>query len=201
MQTVLTIVYFAGMLAQIVVRTPYAMKGRKLDKVTRQAAASEQLVLGILTFGGLVLPLAYALTDWFAFADYPSSASTKIPLAAMGILILGTALWLFWRAHHDLGAYWSPSLEFSANQPLITDGVYGSMRHPMYASQLLFGLSQALLLQNWIAGLGGLITFLLLYFVRVPKEEVMMLGQFGEQYRDYCERTGRILPRLGRQNH
>jgi protein-S-isoprenylcysteine O-methyltransferase Ste14 len=77
------------------------------------------------------LPLVYVLTDWLAFADYPFSASLKTALGVLGVLIFGPALWLFWRAHRDLGAYWSPSLELSANQRLITDGVYGSIRHPM----------------------------------------------------------------------
>jgi protein-S-isoprenylcysteine O-methyltransferase Ste14 len=196
-QTVLTIVYFTGILAQIIIRPPYARQARKVEKVHRQVTAYEQVILWVLTFGGLVLPLVYVLTDWLAFADYPFSASLKTALGVLGVLIFGLALWLFWRAHRDLGAYWSPSLGLSANQRLITDGVYGSIRHPMYASQLLFGISQAFVLQNWIAGFGGLITFLLLYFVRVPKEEAMMLDQFGDQYRDYCQRTGRILPRLG----
>ena len=68
----------------------------------------------------------------------------------------------------------------------------------MYASQLLWGLAQGLLLPNWIAGLGGLVTFLLLYIVRVPREEQLMLDHFGDAYRAYCARTGRIVPRLRR---
>jgi protein-S-isoprenylcysteine O-methyltransferase Ste14 len=199
-QRILTIVYFTGILAQIIIRAPFARRGRKLEKVRRQVTASEQAILGVLTFGGLVLPLVYALTNWLSFADYPFAASLRTALAIMGVLTLGPALWLFWRAHHDLGPYWSPSLELSANHRLITDGVYGSIRHPMYASQLLFGISQAFLLHNWIAGIGGFTAFLLLYFIRVPKEEVMMLDQFGDQFRGYCERTGRILPRLAGQH-
>jgi protein-S-isoprenylcysteine O-methyltransferase Ste14 len=66
----------------------------------------------------------------------------------------------------------------------------------MYASQWLWGLAQALLLPNWIAGAGGFAAFLLLYFVRVPHEERMMLDHFGDEYRAYCARTGRIVPRL-----
>ena len=31
---------------------------------------------------------------------------------------------------------------------------------------------------------------------RVPKEEQMMLEQFGDEYRDYMKRTGRYLPPL-----
>jgi protein-S-isoprenylcysteine O-methyltransferase Ste14 len=66
----------------------------------------------------------------------------------------------------------------------------------MYASQLLQSLAQALLLPNWLAGLGGMATFLGFYFVRMPEEEQMMLDHFGDEYRAYQERTGRIVPRL-----
>jgi protein-S-isoprenylcysteine O-methyltransferase Ste14 len=58
------------------------------------------------------------------------------------------------------------------------------------------GIEQALLVQNWIAGWGGLAVFLAFYFIRVPKEERMMLDHFGEAYREYSARTGRILPKL-----
>jgi protein-S-isoprenylcysteine O-methyltransferase Ste14 len=68
----------------------------------------------------------------------------------------------------------------------------------MYSSQLLFGLAQAFLLQNWLAGTGGRVAFLLLYLVRVPREERMMLDHFGDAYRAYAARTGRILPRFRR---
>lgn len=67
----------------------------------------------------------------------------------------------------------------------------------MYASQWLLDLAQILLLPNWIAGLCGLLFFLPLYFVRVPREEQMMLQQFDEQYRVYMERTGRVVPKMG----
>ena len=68
----------------------------------------------------------------------------------------------------------------------------------MYASGWLWAVSQALLLHNWIAGLAGLVAFVPLYFIRVPREERMMLDNFGDAYRAYAARTGRIVPRLGR---
>jgi protein-S-isoprenylcysteine O-methyltransferase Ste14 len=66
----------------------------------------------------------------------------------------------------------------------------------MYASQWLWSLAQMLLLPNWIAGWSSLATFLPLYLSRVPNEERMMLDHFGDAYRAYAERTGRVLPRL-----
>ncbi len=36
-----------------------------------------------------------------------------------------------------------------------------------------------------------------LYLYRIPREEHMMLAKFGEDYRRYMPRTGRIIPRFG----
>ena len=115
----------------------------------------------------------------------------------VGIIILAMAVWLFWRSHADLGRNWSPSLELRERHELVTEGVYRSVRHPMYASMWLWGVAQALLLQNWIAGWVSLVMFMPLYLLRVPREERMMLDEFGEEYRAYMNHTGRVIPRLG----
>jgi protein-S-isoprenylcysteine O-methyltransferase Ste14 len=104
------------------------------------------------------------------------------------------ALWLFWRSHADLGHNWSVTLELRKGHQLVKDGVYRSIRHPMYASILLFGLGQGLLLQNWLAGWSAFLAFALMYFVRTPREEHMMCEFFGQEYRDYMRRTGRVFP-------
>ena len=66
----------------------------------------------------------------------------------------------------------------------------------MYAAHWWWAIAQILLLQNWIAGLSLLVSFLPLYLVRVPREERMMLEQFGQEYRIYMSRTGRLFPRF-----
>jgi protein-S-isoprenylcysteine O-methyltransferase Ste14 len=53
-------------------------------------------------------------------------------------------------------------------------------------------------LHNWIVGPAFLVTFLPVYLRRVPHEEQMMLNNFGPEYREYMDRTGRIIPRAGR---
>ncbi|MEM8548267.1 MAG: isoprenylcysteine carboxylmethyltransferase family protein, partial [Pseudomonadota bacterium] len=73
--------------------------------------------------------------------------------------------------------------------------IYANIRHPMYAAIRLFFLAQPLLVQNWIAGLIGPLTFAFMYYVRVPYEEAMMQDCFGEAYVEYCRQTGRILPK------
>jgi len=37
-----------------------------------------------------------------------------------------------------------------------------------------------------------------LYLVRVGPEEQMMIDRFGDEYREYMERTGRLFPKFSR---
>jgi protein-S-isoprenylcysteine O-methyltransferase Ste14 len=35
-----------------------------------------------------------------------------------------------------------------------------------------------------------------MYFIRTPREEQLMCEEFGEAYREYARRTGRLFPRF-----
>jgi protein-S-isoprenylcysteine O-methyltransferase Ste14 len=72
--------------------------------------------------------------------------------------------------------------------------VYGRIRHPMYAAHFLLGIGQVLLLQNWLVGPANLLVFTPLYLIRVAREERLLLDRFGDEYRAYMERTGRLIP-------
>ena len=114
----------------------------------------------------------------------------------LGAIVFASALWVFRVSHKALGRNWSISLEIREQHSLVSSGPYALVRHPMYTSFLLMGIGQALLLSNWIVGLAGLVGFAILFFLRVDKEEHMMLANFGPQYRAYMERTKRIIPYL-----
>ncbi len=97
--------------------------------------------------------------------------------------------------HRQLGRFWSAYLELQEGHQLITTGVYRRIRHPMYSVLFFFLIAEAVLSANWLfmvlcAGR------MLMFFERMRREEGMLIGQFGDEYRRYQERTGRLLPRL-----
>ena len=186
-------IYFVAILAEIIIRAPLNQK-RKQEKMSeRRVTRQESTLLGLLFLGMFFLPIIYAATNWLDVANY------TLPVWAgwLGVLIIASAIVVFWRAHADLGLNWSPSLEIREKHELITRGIYGLIRHPMYASQWIWVIAQPLLLHNWIAGFANLLVFIPFYFLRVREEEKLMVDSFGTQYQDYMRRTGGILPKRG----
>jgi protein-S-isoprenylcysteine O-methyltransferase Ste14 len=146
------------------------------------------VLLGIVA-GIWVLPLVYACTNWLGAADY------TLPVWAgwLGTGLLAVSLIVRREAHRALGSHWSPTLETADGQSLVTRGIYAHARHPMYASLVLWAAAQPMLLQNLLAGWGGVVAVSLIWLIRVPREEAMMVERFGDAYREYMARTGRFV--------
>jgi protein-S-isoprenylcysteine O-methyltransferase Ste14 len=188
--------YFLGVLAEVLIRIPHERRRRKTQMAVECVGALERALLGLLSVGMVFVPVVYASTSWLDRADYRLPPEVQGSAGGVGAALMTLAVWLFWRSHADLGRNWSPSLQLREEHGLVTEGVYRHVRHPMYASEWLWGVAQALLLQNWVAGWAGMVLFTPLYVLRVPREERMMLDRFGEEYRSYMDRTGRVVPRL-----
>ncbi len=186
------LIFLVGFIAYVSIRGVFERRTSGIEKTVSRMDARERILLLFVGLGSLLLPILYLFTPWLNFADY------RLPFLApcFGTVILTFALWLFWRSHADLGQNWSISLELRHGHQLVQTGVYRFVRHPMYASILLWDLAQGLLLQNWLAGWSALVTFVVLYAVRTPREERMMCETFGQDYRDYMRRTGRLFPGL-----
>ncbi len=184
------LVWCLGVIGWFTIRYPHDRRSRRTPKSLRSDRARELVLLIISATGMLVAPVIYVLTGWPQAADYQFRPS----LAWLGTVVFASSLWLFYRTHKDLGRNWSVTLEIRDRHALVTAGVYRHVRHPMYSAFWLWALAQALLLPNWIAGPAGLCGFGTLFFLRVTREEELMIETFGDCYRRYMARTSRIVP-------
>jgi protein-S-isoprenylcysteine O-methyltransferase Ste14 len=64
----------------------------------------------------------------------------------------------------------------------------------MYTDMLLWLVSFVLVTANWFYALTFSAGLVIMFTVRIPDEERLMLGRFGEQYRAYMKRTKRLIP-------
>lgn len=185
-------VWVVGIIAWYVIRFPFERRAKRVRVVSSRRSHIETAGLAAALVGLAVIPGFYVATGIPKAADHPAHIWAVIVGAAVFI----AAMWVFRRTHKELGRNWSITLEIREKHELISRGPYAFVRHPMYTSFMLMGLGQAFLLPNWFAGLAGLVGFAILFFLRVDKEERMMLEIFGPQYRDYMDRTKRIIPYL-----
>lgn len=138
------------------------------------------------------LPIAYALTHWSDFAHVRLPAG----LRWTGALLAFAGVAMVWWTHRTLGRYWSGILELRENHRLIDWGPYRRIRHPMYAGFFVMAIGMALLTANLLVAPLQIGAITATYLARVADEEAMMLDGFGDQYRSYMLRTGRLFPRL-----
>ena len=185
-----TLIWFAGVIGWYIIRHPFARKANKIGVSRSLIDWRELTLLAIASLGLFAVPALYGLTGFPASLDRPFIAA----IAWLGLVPLCGSLWLFRRSHVDLGRNWSISLEVRKHHTLVKTGVYRLIRHPMYSSFLLLGLSQILLLPNWFAGASGLIGATLLIVFRVGREEHMMRQTIGDEYRAYMATTKRLIP-------
>lgn len=186
------LVFLVASLVYIGIRIHFQRQVAREAKAQDHSSRSDRLLvlLVVLAQGGLPLLLI--------FTPLLNAASYTLPQAALwpGAALMLAGLLLFWRAHADLGRNWSVTLELAEQHRLVTHGVYRHIRHPMYAAFYVLALGQLLLLHNAIAGGAALLAVSVMYLVRKPHEEGMMIQAFGDDYRAYMARTGGVLPRL-----
>ncbi len=161
------------------------------EAVRREGAVAfaVRVVLFVLLLAFLVLYLL----------DVPWLRALAVPLPGWlrwGGFFVGLASLAFWTwVQVVLGKQWSAQLQVRETHQLVTSGPYARVRHPLYTAMFGYGIGLALVTAHWVfVGLALLViggTAL-----RVPREEQMMIEEFGEAYRAYMKRTGRFWPPL-----
>lgn len=133
----------------------------------------------------------------------PWMAGLALPLPAWlrwagVVLFLAALAWNSW-AQVALGREYSRILRLREDRRLVTAGPYRWIRHPMYLGGSLFFLG-VLLEASDVLVAAAMVFSAALLLARIPREEAMMLEGFGDAYREYMGRTGRVLPRLRRRS-
>ena len=182
-------VTLAASVLMILIRAPHGHRSRRVRTV-KSCKDRREVILLSLVWVGFFVPLVWVFSPAFSFAEYP----LRPPALIAGAACLAAGLWLFHRSHADLGKYWSITLEVREGHELITQGIYARVRHPMYSALFLYSIGQLLALPNWVAGPSYLVSFGILFALRIGAEERMMLDAFGDQYVAYMARTKRLVP-------
>jgi len=125
------------------------------------------------------------------FARLPWYAAVRVAAALVGAAALGATI----KCWSRMGKDWRMAVTAEPDQPLITDGLFGRIRHPIYAFSILLVLCTVAVVPTApMAAVGaGLVA---LWVLKAHNEERHMLRQHGDAYAAYLARTGRFVPRV-----
>jgi protein-S-isoprenylcysteine O-methyltransferase Ste14 len=188
-------ILFGGLMVMQIYFAAQVRRAGERVAADRQAIEREgcwyAIVRAIGSLALIAFLVLYAINPpWMAVLSVPLPVWLRWAGVVLGTISFVLYIW----SQATLGRAWSPHLQTRQKHGLITSGPYARIRHPIYLALLGFLSGIALLTANWffIALLAVSIVVLVL---RIPKEEQMMIEEFGEEYRTYMQRTGRFLPK------
>jgi protein-S-isoprenylcysteine O-methyltransferase Ste14 len=187
------------------IRVYYALKGRTPGQKRssrerwQEAVQHEGKAFTILwsihnTYWFVAIVLYLISPAWMVWARLPIPDWVRWVGVGLAVTSLPFLLW----AHHTLGKQWSKLLELKRKHKLVTSGPYSWVRHPIYTHWLTINAALIMVSANLLLLIFYPFSIILIY-ARIGNEERMLLKQFGEEYRAYMKRTGRLLPRFHRE--
>ena len=169
--------------AVLFIKAPELLKKRLNNKEKEKAQK------GVLALSGLMFPIGFILSA----VDFRFGWS-RVPI---WLVVISSALFFVGYALYAEvmreNAYLSRTVEIQKNQKVVSTGLYGIVRHPMYLATLLMFLPMPLILGSF----WGIIPFLLypvLIIIRILNEEkILEDGLLG--YKEYKTKVKyRLIP-------
>ena len=179
-------VLFVPMLAigiVLIIKSPSLLE-KRLNAKEKQGAQK-----GVVAVSALMFPIGFVLAGLdFRFAW--SSVSPWAAILAAGFFLFGYGMYAEVMREN---AYLSRTVEVQENQKVVSTGLYGIVRHPMYLATLFMFLSMPIILGSLYA----IIPFLLYpiaIVVRIAGEEKLLSEEL-EGYEEYKTRVKyRLIP-------
>ncbi len=134
-----------------------------------------------------VLVIVAPVVEYLRLGSRPGCVSWTL-----GILLLAGAVTIRTRALFDLRGNFSPFIETTPGQELVTTGLYEHIRHPLYLGTLLFFIACPLLLAAraaWVFSAMGLVG--IIFRIRI---EERFLTKNLEGYGEYIKKTSAFIP-------
>lgn len=184
--------FFILLLIWFFIRSPRTSKSLTIKTKTKKQVWQERILVSLNFVSMMFLPSFVVFSSRLDFAtmNFPE----VVRWIGLGLYALNLIFFLW--CHKSLGKNWSMGLEIREDHKLVKSGPYKWIRHPMYTHFWILIISQGLILNNWIVMVYGVAAWGILYFLRVRKEEEMMIEEFGDKYREYMKETGILFPKL-----
>ena len=176
----------------------FRRRARQSGEMIRRESEGWRVLLARL-IGAAVLYLPFA-----AYAVQPSWmewSSMSLPLwirwlaSIVSVGMLAVLAWVM----ISIGKNVSETYLTKESHNLITAGPYRWVRHPLYTVAAIALVSLSIVAANWLMLAVAIAAPIAITLFVIPREEAELVAKFGDKYREYQARTGRLAPRLIRR--
>lgn len=124
---------------------------------------------------------------------FNSSHTTLLSIKLISVFVTFLGLIVAIIARKTLADNWSGNIEIKKGHELITSGIYGYIRHPIYTGVLLMGIgtlifTQTLILILFVFGMSAFFIF------KLTREEKLLTKHFPKEYPAYKKRVKALIP-------
>lgn len=165
------------------IKSPFLLEKRLNNKEKQKTQQGVVKLSGLMFFGGFIVS---SLDFRFSWSKVP----VWVVIIAVGLFLIGYVMYAFVLKQN---AYLSRTIKVEANQKVISTGLYGVVRHPMYLATLLMFLPMPLILGSFY----GLIAFTLypvIIVIRLLNEEKVLCCEL-DGYKEYQDKVKyRLIP-------
>ena len=158
----------------------------------KEPAGTIEILLALAASSWTVALACYvAGFAWFSHYAVPLPLWTRWAGVAAMLICVPLSQWVY----SELGVHFSKRLEIMTGHQLIRTGPYRFVRHPMYATLFLCAVATCLITANCVVIVSALV-LVLVFSMRMRKEEAMLIARFGDEYREYKRQTWALVPKL-----
>jgi protein-S-isoprenylcysteine O-methyltransferase Ste14 len=193
MDTSFRLILGAILLAAVSISGFYRRRARAASGTIARRRESPRLIVYRLAFA---LPLLFSLLAFLIRPELVAWARAPLPAAArwigvgLGVIAIPLVVWVM----RSIGSNISETVLTKETHALVTHGPYRWIRHPLYATGLVLLVGATPIASSWLIGVLTVAAAAAIRFVVIPMEEEALIEKFGEAYREYMRRSGRLVP-------
>ncbi len=169
------------------------VKNYIIDRWGKETYSHIFTITSIITF--LIAFLSMNFWDWLYFLFTPQLVI--IPLFILGVAFLLSGVAIATAASKVISVSTVADMRTDREPELIKDGIYSRIRHPLYLATIL-SLIALILLYPFLPVIVFSISMIVYTLIGAFLEERKLIVFYGNQYRNYMNKAGFILPKIAR---
>ena len=129
----------------------------------------------------------------FSIVRFSYERSMFVSVIGLIMVVLGCIVCIVGR--EKLAGNWSGKVAIHSGHQLVQNGIYGVIRHPIYAGILVMMFGVSMIIGNIFGFIWTALCFFGL-FRKSKQEETVLYEKFGTEYAEYLKKTKMFIPFL-----